>query len=49
MIKKQLLLVRIVYEYIITIEYSITANYYIYSSDPQTMKISFFPTSISMS
>ena len=47
-IKKQLLLVQIVYEFIITMEYPVAASYCIYTSDPQTTKIPLLPVSISM-
>lgn len=48
-IKKQLPLVQIIYQSTITIGNLVFSSYCIYSSDPQTTKISLLPTSISIS
>lgn len=48
-VKKQLVLVQIVYEFTITIGYSSFANYCVYPSDPQPTKISLLPIPIPMS
>ena len=47
-IKKQLLLVQIVYEFTITIEYHILTSCCIYSSDPQTTKVPLLSAPIPM-